>query len=107
MALQMWETILHTATNYAFLETGRACYTDAYPLRKCLADVAGSDLYVGLVGWRAIAVLCGLWKFPAFHVGTTLVVPTPGVAPASGGRPPHPRSGDHKGRPYILLRPIT
>jgi len=26
--------------------------TDAYPLHKCLADVAGSDLYVGLVGWR-------------------------------------------------------
>jgi hypothetical protein len=26
--------------------------TDAYPLRKCRADVAGSDLYVGLVGWR-------------------------------------------------------
>jgi hypothetical protein len=26
--------------------------TDAYPLDKCLADVAGSDLYVGLVGWR-------------------------------------------------------
>jgi hypothetical protein len=25
---------------------------DAYPLHKCLADVAGSDLYVGLVGWR-------------------------------------------------------
>lgn len=26
--------------------------TDAYPLHKCLADVAGCDLYVGLVGWR-------------------------------------------------------
>jgi hypothetical protein len=26
--------------------------TDAYPLHKCLADVAGSNLYVGLVGWR-------------------------------------------------------
>jgi hypothetical protein len=25
--------------------------TDAYPLDKCLADVAGSQLYVGLVGW--------------------------------------------------------
>lgn len=26
--------------------------TDAYPLHKCLADVAASDVYVGLVGWR-------------------------------------------------------
>jgi len=26
--------------------------TDAYPLHKCLADVAGCDVYVGLVGWR-------------------------------------------------------
>ena len=26
--------------------------TDAYPLHKCLADVAGCHLYVGLVGWR-------------------------------------------------------
>ena len=26
--------------------------TDAYPLHKCLADVATSALYVGLVGWR-------------------------------------------------------
>lgn len=26
--------------------------TDAYPLHKCLADVAGCDIYVGLVGWR-------------------------------------------------------
>lgn len=26
--------------------------TDAYPLHKCLADVASCDLYVGLVGWR-------------------------------------------------------
>ena len=26
--------------------------TDAYPLHKCLADVAGCNLYVGLVGWR-------------------------------------------------------
>ena len=26
--------------------------TDAYPLRKCLDDVAASDVYVGLVGWR-------------------------------------------------------
>jgi hypothetical protein len=26
--------------------------TDAYPLHKCLADVASSDVYVGLVGWR-------------------------------------------------------
>ena len=26
--------------------------TDAYPLRKCLDDVAASDIYVGLVGWR-------------------------------------------------------
>jgi hypothetical protein len=25
---------------------------DAFPLQKCLADVAGSNLYVGLVGWR-------------------------------------------------------
>ena len=26
--------------------------TDAYPLHKCLADVAGCNIYVGLVGWR-------------------------------------------------------
>lgn len=26
--------------------------TDAYPLHKCLADVAASEVYVGLVGWR-------------------------------------------------------
>ncbi|MFO1430841.1 MAG: DUF4062 domain-containing protein [Candidatus Competibacteraceae bacterium] len=26
--------------------------TDAYPLYKCLADVAACDLYIGLVGWR-------------------------------------------------------
>ncbi len=26
--------------------------TDAYPLHQCLADVAGCDVYVGLVGWR-------------------------------------------------------
>ena len=26
--------------------------TDAYPLHKCLADVASSEVYVGLVGWR-------------------------------------------------------
>jgi hypothetical protein len=26
--------------------------TDAYPLHKCLADVAACDIYVGLVGWR-------------------------------------------------------
>jgi Domain of unknown function (DUF4062)/Effector-associated domain 9 len=26
--------------------------TDQYPLRKCLADVASCDLYVGLIGWR-------------------------------------------------------
>ena len=26
--------------------------TDAYPLHKCLDDVAACDLYVGLVGWR-------------------------------------------------------
>jgi hypothetical protein len=26
--------------------------TDAYPLHKCLADVASSDVYVGLLGWR-------------------------------------------------------
>lgn len=26
--------------------------TDAYPLHKCLADVAGCNVYVGLVGWR-------------------------------------------------------
>ncbi len=26
--------------------------TDAYPLHKCLADVAKSDIYVGLLGWR-------------------------------------------------------
>jgi hypothetical protein len=26
--------------------------TDAYPLHKCLADVASSDAYVGLIGWR-------------------------------------------------------
>jgi hypothetical protein len=26
--------------------------TDQYPLSKCLNDVAGSDLYVGLIGWR-------------------------------------------------------
>jgi hypothetical protein len=26
--------------------------TDAFPLAKCLSDVAGSDIYVGLVGWR-------------------------------------------------------
>lgn len=26
--------------------------TDSYPLHKCLADVAGCDIYVGLVGWR-------------------------------------------------------
>jgi hypothetical protein len=26
--------------------------TDAYPLHKCLDDVASSDIYVGLVGWR-------------------------------------------------------
>jgi hypothetical protein len=25
---------------------------DTYPLHKCLADVAASDVYVGLVGWR-------------------------------------------------------
>jgi hypothetical protein len=26
--------------------------TDAYPLHKCLDDVASSDIYVGLLGWR-------------------------------------------------------
>jgi len=26
--------------------------TDAYPLHKCLSDVAQSDIYVGLLGWR-------------------------------------------------------
>ncbi len=26
--------------------------TDAYPLHKCLDDVAACDIYVGLVGWR-------------------------------------------------------
>ncbi len=26
--------------------------TDAYPLRKCLSDVASCDIYVGLLGWR-------------------------------------------------------
>jgi hypothetical protein len=26
--------------------------TDAYPLHKCLADVAACDIYIGLVGWR-------------------------------------------------------
>ena len=26
--------------------------TDAYPLHKCLDDVASSDIYVGLIGWR-------------------------------------------------------
>jgi hypothetical protein len=26
--------------------------SDAYPLHKCLADVAGCDVYVGLAGWR-------------------------------------------------------
>ncbi len=26
--------------------------TDAYPLHKCLDDVASCDIYVGLVGWR-------------------------------------------------------
>ena len=26
--------------------------TDQYPLRKCLADVAACDIYVGLIGWR-------------------------------------------------------
>ena len=26
--------------------------TDAYPLHKCLADVASCNIYVGLVGWR-------------------------------------------------------
>lgn len=26
--------------------------SDAYPLHRCLADVAESDLYIGLVGWR-------------------------------------------------------
>lgn len=26
--------------------------TDDYPLHKCLADVAGCDVYVGVIGWR-------------------------------------------------------
>lgn len=26
--------------------------TDNRPLHKCLADVAASDIYVGLIGWR-------------------------------------------------------